>query len=127
MNERNREFKDAAYFAYAKALRDGLLVRPDSCAKCGRVTVVDGHHEDYLRPFDVQWLCRSCHFREHRVEIHELCQSRPRCLGCDRIIYKHLLKSAKHVRPFEGGYIHNACVRKARARLAKYLGAERVA
>lgn len=32
---------------------------------CGRTGKVDGHHEDYLRPLYVKWLCHKCHMRRH--------------------------------------------------------------
>jgi hypothetical protein len=44
----------------------GRLER-ESCEACGSDVEVDGHHEDYARPLDVQWLCRSCHAAHHRV------------------------------------------------------------
>ena len=46
-------------------IRRGLLVRPDHCSKCGKETRVDGHHEDYDKPAEVEWLCRSCHMTRH--------------------------------------------------------------
>lgn len=63
---KNHEFRDAAYFAYTKAVRDGLLVRADRCSRCRRVGPVDGHHTDYAKPFNVEWLCRQCHSEVHR-------------------------------------------------------------
>ena len=43
----------------------GELIRPDRCELCGKLTTVDGHHEDYHRPDLVIWLCRSCHTKQH--------------------------------------------------------------
>ena len=51
------------------AVRRGDLVRPKICEKCGlpgsvskdgRMTI-QGHHKDYSRPLDVEWLCAKCH------------------------------------------------------------------
>lgn len=54
--------------AYAKALRDGTLVRPDSCSVCGdRSYTIEGHHPDYREPLYVRWLCGVCHGAAHRV------------------------------------------------------------
>lgn len=52
-----------AYKIYNAALRNGELVRPKKCSKCGVVGRIDGHHEDYDKPLDVTWLCQGCHKR----------------------------------------------------------------
>ena len=56
--ERNR-----ARSRVASALRSGLLHRLP-CKLCGSEKS-QAHHEDYLKPLDVEWLCFVCH-REHR-------------------------------------------------------------
>lgn len=51
------------------AVAKGLLVRPVSCQRCGRIpsprkdgkSCVQGHHHDYSKPLDVEWLCPTCH------------------------------------------------------------------
>lgn len=35
------------------------------CAKCGNPESY-GHHHDYSKPYEVEWLCRACHGLEHR-------------------------------------------------------------
>jgi uncharacterized protein YlaI len=55
----------AAMSEYWKALRSGLLVRPDHCESCRKPGRVDGHHSSYSEPLRVTWLCRSCHRRVH--------------------------------------------------------------
>lgn len=52
-----------------EACRTGQLVRPDRCSSCGKMdegaafgrTMIQGHHNDYSRPLDVEWLCPACH------------------------------------------------------------------
>ena len=44
-----------------RAVRAGKLVRPLVCDECGGGGPIQGAHEDYSRPLDVRWLCRSCH------------------------------------------------------------------
>jgi hypothetical protein len=56
--------------AVARALREGVLVRPAACERCGRPpkhALVGHHHNGYEPPheLDVRWLCRSCHATEH--------------------------------------------------------------
>lgn len=65
---RNRAFQEAARLAYVAAVSGGLLVRPDRCSRCNRLAPVEGHHEDYARPFHVLWLCRGCHNGVHALE-----------------------------------------------------------
>ena len=48
----------------------GLIVRPSICSECGGSPApgmyIDAHHSDYSKPYDVDWLCRSCHGKRHR-------------------------------------------------------------
>jgi len=55
--------KDVARSKLRKAVRRGDIV-PLPCERCG-ASDVEGHHHDYTQPFDVRWLCRDCHSREH--------------------------------------------------------------
>lgn len=48
------------------ALRTGKITRPEKCG-CGSSVRVEAHHEDYSRPLDVVWMCRSCHADHHRT------------------------------------------------------------
>lgn len=53
----------AAHVATGNAIRDGRLVR-GPCEECG-ASKVEAHHDDYLRPLDVRWLCRRHHLAIH--------------------------------------------------------------
>lgn len=57
----SQEYKAHMQFSYRR--RVGLLV-PQPCEVCGE-TVVDGHHDDYEKPLEVRWLCRSHHKLHH--------------------------------------------------------------
>lgn len=59
------EAKKAATQMLGNAVRDGKVVRPRSCSKCGKACVPHGHHEDYGKPLDVEWLCPECHRARH--------------------------------------------------------------
>jgi predicted transcriptional regulator len=64
----------AARKAFAEAVRSGRIVRPDTCEACGQKPApnrlgrssVQGHHDDYSKPFEVRWLCQPCHNRHHK-------------------------------------------------------------
>jgi hypothetical protein len=48
------------------AILQGKITRPDMCMNCNATGAVDGHHDDYNKPLEVMWLCRSCHLILHR-------------------------------------------------------------
>lgn len=55
--ERNR-----AYQALRRAVRAGVVSKPSRCENCGRDDVpLHGHHNDYGRALEVEWLCEHCH------------------------------------------------------------------
>jgi hypothetical protein len=50
-----------------QAIKDGRLVRPDTCEHCGATGVpIEASHDEYTydKALDVEWLCRSCHRRK---------------------------------------------------------------
>jgi len=36
------------------------------CEECGSVQYVHAHHDDYLKPFNVRWLCAAHHSQWHK-------------------------------------------------------------
>jgi hypothetical protein len=65
-DEEDHPEKRRAHEAVYKALRlslgsPGFLRRPDHCECCETPCKPDGHHPDYSKPLDVEWLCRTCH------------------------------------------------------------------
>lgn len=48
-----------------RAIESGKLTR-EPCSVCGATEYVDGHHNDYTKPLDVVWLCRTHHRRLHQ-------------------------------------------------------------
>lgn len=63
--------KAQARWAVGRALRDGKLHKPESCEGCGKQTPsrqLHGHHADYDKPLEVEWLCPECHGAKHAEE-----------------------------------------------------------
>lgn len=53
------------------AVASGKIIKPDHCSVCGVLRTprqLHGHHADYSKPFDVIWVCSTCHGRFHRVQ-----------------------------------------------------------
>lgn len=72
------------YYQVDRAIANGTLVKPEKCPVC-RVKVkpseLQGHHHDYSKPLDVEWICRQCHIRQHKEERHE---DLPLCVYCGK-------------------------------------------
>ena len=52
-----------------RAIKDGRLTPAHNCERCGHDFSEfkrHGHHADYSKPLDVEWLCSRCHGQEHR-------------------------------------------------------------
>ena len=45
-------------------IKHGKLVR-QPCEICGDIKV-DAHHDDYMKPLDVRWLCKKHHIEHHK-------------------------------------------------------------
>lgn len=59
-----------------RAVKRGLIKRPDACELCGKVPektaagrsgIQGHHHKGYQFPLDVQWVCGTCHSREDKL------------------------------------------------------------
>lgn len=52
----------AARAAAREAEQLGLIIRPDSCERCGdREAFLERHHPDHGKPLCVEYLCGPCH------------------------------------------------------------------
>lgn len=63
------QHKRDAHYVVNNAVRDGKLIKPNSCVKCGKTDCkIYGHHWSYLpeHHLDVLWVCSSCYGKEHR-------------------------------------------------------------
>jgi len=51
--------------AVQSAMEKGELIRPSYCTECGKECKPQAHHESYLLPLVVIWLCAPCHRNRH--------------------------------------------------------------
>jgi len=47
------------------AIREGKLKRKP-CEACGNKKS-QAHHSDYSKPLKINWLCKKCHWQEHKI------------------------------------------------------------
>jgi len=56
-----------AHLLLNRAIKAGEIIKPEKCSKCGREGIkINGHHDDYNKPYNVIWLCDKCHAERHR-------------------------------------------------------------
>lgn len=58
--------KRAAHIILWSSINRGELQKPDVCSDCGSGGRIGGHHYDYTKPLDVEWLCPMCHTARHK-------------------------------------------------------------
>lgn len=64
---RRNPIKRMASIIVGNAVRDGKIIKPDSCSECGSYPKrLHGHHDDYAFPLVVRWLCPGCHNKWHK-------------------------------------------------------------
>lgn len=64
------------------AVGSGHVKKPDQCEECGSYGPLSGHHEDYSKALDVEWLCGRCHSGRHADDLTE--QQRAFCFTAPR-------------------------------------------
>jgi len=50
-----------AYSIVNGAIKAGKLNRSLFCESCGLPAKTEGHHKDYNKPLDIDWLCKKCY------------------------------------------------------------------
>ena len=56
--------KYRAHTLVNNCIRDGKLVKKP-CEVCGSVDQIHAHHDDYLEPLNIRWLCAAHHHQWH--------------------------------------------------------------
>lgn len=67
-----QEERGRAYAAVQGAIKNGKLIKPLWCEKCGLLKSLEGHHyKGYSKEFRlvVRWLCVNCHDTEHKNSV----------------------------------------------------------
>lgn len=63
--------KVAARKALENAIRRGAIQKPTVCEECDGEFLrreIHGHHHDYTKPLQVEWLCLRCHSDRHAAD-----------------------------------------------------------
>ncbi len=65
-SSKNR-FKINTHSKVKYEIKMGRMKRPKVCSNKGKycTPTIEGHHDDYSKPFDVRWLCHRCHMEHH--------------------------------------------------------------
>lgn len=58
--------KMKAHNAINSTITAGKLKRSVFCEECGLPAKTEGHHADYSKPLEVNWLCPDCHRKKHK-------------------------------------------------------------
>jgi len=62
----NHKAEHYAHTLLKRAIEKGEIKKPCICSKCGKQGIkINGHHEDYSKPYEVVWLCDVCHKKRH--------------------------------------------------------------
>lgn len=60
-NQKDNPERDKAHIIVYRAIKQGILHKPNECPLCGKTAKLIAHHDDWSKPLEVRWLCRHCH------------------------------------------------------------------
>jgi len=66
MYRKEHKEKARAHDKVKYAVSQGQLIRSKVCEVCKCASKTHAHHEDYSKPYDVIWMCPTCHISYHR-------------------------------------------------------------
>lgn len=61
----SEEMRDLARTVVARVIRNSPRLKSRQCSSCLDYCDTVAHHDDYTKPLEVSWLCRSCHLKLH--------------------------------------------------------------
>lgn len=65
------DLMDYAHRVFRAAISRREIIPVYLCEWCGcRTRQINGHHEDYVKPYNVIWLCLSCHGYRHSKDFN---------------------------------------------------------
>ncbi len=67
MTPEQKKLRQAARNLVNSSMRYGYLVQKP-CEVCGTEVNIEAHHDDYTKPLDVRWLCKTHHDEHHLNE-----------------------------------------------------------
>lgn len=59
-------FRYRARLLLREAVRKEVVTPPKCCERCDKERTLQGHHNDYSNPLEVEWLCSECHRTWHK-------------------------------------------------------------
>jgi len=62
---KEQKLKDAVRGLTASKIKQGVLIK-QPCEVCNTIINIQAHHDDYMKPLVVRWLCRKHHQEHHR-------------------------------------------------------------
>lgn len=74
IRQTTQEYRDRfrdAHSAHSKLryhITRGNIIKPTACSKCGKEGKIEGSHDDYSKPLEVEWLCVTCHRRKDSAQ-----------------------------------------------------------
>jgi ribosomal protein S27AE len=60
--------KEEARKTVCLAVKEGRIIKPRICSRCGKERKLQAHHVDYAKPLDIVWVCSWCHGAIHQIE-----------------------------------------------------------
>lgn len=68
LNRQKNKLANRARANLSYHLKQGNIIKPDNCSFCNiEDDNLHGHHEDYTKYLDVNWVCSTCHGKLHRT------------------------------------------------------------
>lgn len=70
------KLKKSVRMAVNNLIKSGKLKRNSHCLRCLEKCFTFAHHCDYAKPYLIEWLCQSCHDKEHYDTRYKITQEK---------------------------------------------------